>query len=142
MNKIKIILFYLLISAIIPATLLTILSFIGIYSIIATYKFEDLPILVSILLGVFGYFGLIILLFPSSKKSLIINLFLLISGVFGFILFNNITGGSSSWEWILTFQEPTEWFIYVWLNIVAILYIVILLKKINNNQQKTNTFHY
>lgn len=128
-NKIS---FFLITSAIVPATLLLILSLIGIFIILLNFETKESHILLSMLLGILGYAGLIMLLFLNqSKKQLKTNIFLLICGITGFIIFTSFNGGIEAWKWILTFEEIDEWFIYVWPNIVAIIFIIVQLIKIN-----------
>ncbi len=125
MKKEKIIIF-LTIIAIIPSTLFFGMSILGIINILSNFYPKDITILISMLFGICGYIGLLLNLKQiKSKKSEVINFVFLILGVIGFIIFNSSIGGMNSWKWILTFEEPDEWLIFVTPILITIILIVI-----------------
>ena len=113
-----------IISGIIPATFLLLLCFfmIGKFFTDSYTDSSSTLFLFNSILGVFGYVGLIFLLLEHKVKSWVILCFLA-SGLCSFVIFNSIAG-ERAWRWILTMEEPNEWFIFVWPAIVAFVSIV------------------
>ena len=75
------------------------------------------------------------LLFKTENlKSQIINIVLLICGIFSFIIFFSITNGIEAWKWVLIVEEPDEWFIFVYPSLISIIFVVFLLKEIKQNK--------
>lgn len=132
MNK-NILHFIIVTSAILPATLLLFLNLIVAFNFIPRIEFKSILILLVFVFGILGYIGLIMLLFlMKNKKKEALNMILLTCGICSFILFNSIEGGTRAWKWILTMEEPDEWFILVWPTLVSFGYLIIKVKRLSS----------
>ena len=114
----------LILSGIIPATFLLFMCFFMIGKIMTDWSFDsqDIIYLTTSLFGIFGYAGLILLLLEHRIKRVLIVTFLLM-GILSFILFVS-QSGIKAWSWIITMEEPDEWFIIVWPTIVALISVI------------------
>lgn len=124
----------ILITGLIPATILLSFSFLGLANIISSnvlYK-RDIIILTSIISGMAGYAGIITSLVIPKKA--ILNCLLLSFGLIGFSIFLSYEGGMRGWKWFLTIEEPEEWFLPAWPIIAALIGLIInLYRSIKNN---------
>ncbi|MEN9972008.1 MAG: hypothetical protein RIS20_355 [Bacteroidota bacterium] len=115
----------ILITGLLLATFLLFFSFSGLANIMSSNHLfqKDIIIFTSILLGIAGYVGLITsLLLP--KKTLI-NFLLLLLGLIGFSIFLSYEGGLRGWIWLLTIEEPEEWFLLAWPIISSLLGLIV-----------------
>ena len=120
---------FLTIVALIPLTFYLIISVYALYNILSKFSVDALIILIPITLGILGYVGLLMNLKKGkSQKWEFINLTFLISGIIGWVLFNSFVGGFEAWKWIITIEEPDEWFIFVG-PILLTLYLTIIKAK-------------
>ncbi|HWJ26727.1 MAG TPA: hypothetical protein VNS32_09295 [Flavisolibacter sp.] len=124
-------------SAIAPAIVLTFLTLGVLPTLILDFDFslKGILLILSCIFCLCGFAGLILLMPGPIPRLYSINIFLLILGISGFVLFNIIEGGQKAWKWILTIEEPGEWFIYVWPNIVSLTFIIVLYRKILVNRK-------
>jgi hypothetical protein len=90
------------------------------------FNIKDILTLLSCLLGISGFIGLTRLIIIPKIKNYVLTIVLLISGIIGSAIFMSVTGGQSALQWIFTFEEPDEWFIFVWPNAVALIFTIIL----------------
>ncbi|MES2587807.1 MAG: hypothetical protein V4622_02435 [Bacteroidota bacterium] len=134
-----------IISGLIPATILLLLTIIGISNIFSFHeiRFKEFIVFTSMILGIVGYVGLLTSLIFNNKT--ILNLILLLLGLIGFVIFTSFEGGLYAWKWIITMEEPEEWFIPVWPNVVSLIGIVVnsfkIIKKAKNEQKHTFPNH-
>ena len=137
----KQILYYLfLISGLVPATVLLFLSLYSLMNLLGDFEltFEYTLILLSLILGISGYVGLVRLLINPAYKSDLITILLLLSGFLGTIIFLIIEGSEIFLRWFFSFEEPFEWFLFVWPNIVALFFAIILIFK----QRQTKRYNH
>lgn len=114
----------LIISGLIPATYLLFMCLFMIGKILSDWSFDSqstIYLIISIF-GVFGYIGLILLLLEHRIRKRLIVTFLLM-GILSFIIFI-YQSGTRAWNWLITMEEPDEWFIFVWPSIVAFISII------------------
>ena len=126
--------YYLIISAIIPATLLFVMSVILSVKIISDgFIFPtDVHFLLTSALGIFGYLGLYFLLFKlNNKKPILVSIFLA-GGITSLIWFVNITTDNFWYSLfgISTVKEFGQSLLYLWPNIVSIYFLIKTLKKL------------
>ena len=93
------------------------------------FDFEYVLILLSCVFGISGFIGLLTLFNINKIVNHILTIILLTSGMLGSVIFISTTGGQKAWKWILTFEEPDEWFIFMWPNIVALVFTIILARQ-------------
>lgn len=112
----------ILVSGIIPATLLLFFSIYAIFIFSITGITDDkgfLDLLLSPILGICGYIGLVRALVFKTKPLL--TVLLLVLGLIGI----SIIGGKTFWIWALTFSEPDEWLIGGYPMFVTIFTIIV-----------------
>lgn len=115
----------LTIIAIIPTTLLVILSIFGLVNILSNFNVNAIPVLFSIVLGIFGYIGLWMNLKQRKDlKAEVLNFIFLLLGILGLVLFILFEGGMHAWEWIIMIKDPVEWLIFVG-PILITLYLIL-----------------
>ena len=127
----KTILYYIfLFSGLLPALYLLILTLFFLPGLLKDFIYYHengvAPILFSCLLGICGFIGLISLIGRKAKQSYSLTITLLSLGIIGAIIFLIITGGREALEWVLSFEEPDEWFVFVWPNIVSLTFAITL----------------
>ena len=125
-------LYYLfLLSGLIPSTILLFLTLSILPSLLIGFQFqkEELLVLLSCLLGICGFIGLIRLISRKTMKRYILTIILLSLGIIGSMSFLIMTGGQEALEWLLNFEEPDEWFLFAWPDIVALIFIIGLSRK-------------
>ncbi|WP_314517733.1 hypothetical protein [Xanthocytophaga agilis] len=127
----KILKYLLLLSALIPATGLVLMRLPGIVEILNHYNIQEenasisdgrITELITIILGIMGYIGLIKLALNFADKPDKSVLFFLIAGVASFVLL--LGPYELYWKRVFTIERPGEWFLLVWPTIVSILFIV------------------
>jgi hypothetical protein len=125
----------ILVTGLFPATFLLFFSFFGLANITSSNHLfqKDIIILTSILLGIVGYIGLITSL--TLPKKTLINFLLLFMGLIGFSIFISIEGGIRGWKWLLTIEEPEEWFLLAWPIITSLLGLIVNSIKIIKSPQ-------
>lgn len=123
----------ILITGLFPATLLLFFSFLGLANILSSNQLyqKDIIILTSILLGMAGYVGLITSL--ALPKKTLLNFLLLLLGLIGFSIFLSYEGGMRGWKWLLTIEEPEEWFFPAWPIIASLLGLFVNMFKLKKN---------
>ena len=100
--------------SLLPMTYFLLLSIYGMFNILSNFETKSIMILISMIFGVYGYIGLLMNLKQNKNlKVEIINFIMLLLGIIGFAIFNSIIGGKDAWKWIVTMEEPDEWFILV-----------------------------
>ncbi|MFM6994594.1 MAG: hypothetical protein ACKOWO_05730 [Sediminibacterium sp.] len=90
----------------------------------------------SILFGITGYIGLITSLALPKKNFL--NFLLLLLGLIGFSIFLSYEGGMKGWKWLLTIEEPEEWFILALPIIASLLGLIVNVIKTIKNTSNTS----
>jgi len=130
-------------SGLLPAFYLLILTLFFLPSllkdIIYHHEIGVAPILFSCLLGICGFIGLIRLIRRKAKQSHSLTITLLSLGITGAVLFLIVTGGREALEWVISFEEPDEWFVFVWPNIVALTFAIALsFKKLRKQIHEVN----
>lgn len=112
----------LLLSGFLPATYLTLLCFV-----VLTSNLESLYGIC--ILGILGYVGMFLLFLEHRINNWLI-LLLLFAGILSFILFAKKNDGTI-WNWLIKFDDPFEWYLFVWPTIIAIINIArITIKKL------------
>ncbi|UKN02722.1 hypothetical protein K6119_04235 [Paracrocinitomix mangrovi] len=92
----------------------------------------EIMILLSFLLEIAGYIGLIMVLKGKVNEKPKRVLFLLLCGILSFLLFTSIVGGKTTWTWVLTLQEPFEWFLILWPTLVSAYFVVKAIRVLNS----------
>ena len=85
----------------------------------------------SLIIGTFGYFGLLLSLIPKFKNKYIIKIFFLILGIIGFTIFS-IQGDHGFNGFLKSFYThifSIDWLLWCWPNIVSLVLIVYFLFK-------------
>jgi hypothetical protein len=131
---------FLSILAFIPATILTFLSISLFAFLIQDFEFEFLQIIaiLYLVLGIAGYLGIIIAMLGRLESKPKLILILLSCGILSFILFVSFEGGNRAWNWILTFEEPGEWFIIVWPTLVSFYFVIRAISKLTSKEISSN----
>ena len=134
----KQILYILLISALIPATWLLVLTFLGIYFAIpnAELTFDYILTMISMILGIGGYVGFILLLKGLQKTNRIKKLTLLLCGLIGFLIFMLHVSPRNFFEWL--FEFDIESLIGKWPLIVSVLFSGLIIKDLTKNKTLAN----
>lgn len=119
-------------SAIIPATYLLFLCLLVLGEVVSDFSFNSESILYLLigLSGIMGYLGLLFLFAENRIKNAVIIMCLSL-GVISLIIFTSIQG-IHAWKWILTMEEPDEWFILVWPSIVSVVQIIRIIIRRNS----------
>lgn len=113
----------LLISGFLPATYLSFLCIL----VLTSGDHMHITVYIVCILGLGGYIGMFLLFLEHRVNNWSIVV-LLLAGIVSFILFVN-QGRDGAWKWVLTIEEPDEWFIFVWPSVIALLNITRLLIK-------------
>ncbi|MBD3639254.1 MAG: hypothetical protein HUJ25_17995 [Crocinitomicaceae bacterium] len=120
--------YFLVVTALVPATLLLGLTLLALSKIAeGPYKSGDIPSLLTSILGIIGYLGLTSLLFGQIKERPRVVLVSLLAGLLAFVWFTSL-GGWTAWQWVLLMEEPGEWFIYVWPAIITFYFVLKLIR--------------
>ena len=137
----KQILYITVISALIPATWMLGLTFLGIYFAIpnAELSFEYILTIISMMLGIVGYVGLVLLLKGLHKTNRIKKLTLLLCGLIGFMIFMLHVSPRNFSEWI--FEFDIEGFIGKWPLIVSLLFAVLIINDLIKNKTLANNVY-
>jgi hypothetical protein len=90
------------------------------------------------LCGICGYIGLIMILKGLHKTRHILKSIFLILGLIGFIIFVNYSGRNNFWKWILSVEEPDEWFIIMLPLIVSGIFLTLILSDFMKQRRKKN----
>ena len=119
----------ILISGIIPATFLFLLSIFWLFQFITDifYDWETFILILCFSFGILGYFGLwrnLVL----SKKRVKLNSYLLGFGIIGCLTFIIFEGGERAIKWIISFEEPLENLMLIWPLIVSVIVLILNLK--------------
>ena len=127
-NLKKKILYILLISGLVPATYLFGITLLYLYLFITDTKLalSDLLIILSFILGICGYIGLVMILKGLHKTNQIRKSIFIILGLIGFTFFVNYAGTKNFWDWILYIEEPDEWFLIMWPLIVSGIFLIMM----------------
>jgi|LakMenE18May11ns_1017448.scaffolds.fasta_scaffold9828189_1 hypothetical protein len=114
-----------LLTGLLPATILLALTLSFLPSFISdlSFEFDEIVIVVSMLLGICGYIGLTLSLLSKFENNSLLKLTFLILGLIGSITFTSITGGKRAWKWVMNIEEFDEWIIWIWPLIVSIVLI-------------------
>ncbi|MGB1296063.1 MAG: hypothetical protein ACPG6V_11335 [Flavobacteriales bacterium] len=123
----RISLFIILISAIIPATWLLVLSFLAFYYLIpnAEFSVSFFGAICSILMGVLGYIGLFLLLNGLHKTNHRLKLVLLANGLIGFCLSMKFLSIRNFKDWLFEFN--LEILIGKWPLLVSLFFVILIL---------------
>ena len=134
----KKILYILLISALIPATCMLVLTFLGIYFAIpnAELTFDYILTIISMILGVGGCFGFVLLLKGLHKTNRIKKLTLLLCGLTGFLIFMLHVSPRKFFDWLIEFN--IENLIGKWPLIVSLLFSGLIIKDLIKNKTLAN----
>ena len=97
---------------------------------------ETILIYGSIIIGIFGYFGLLFSLIPKFENRYNLKIIFLALGIIGFISFLNVFGNDGSWKLFFTHIFSLDWFLCYWPNIVSLVLIVYFLYKFLISQKK------
>ena len=137
----KQILYIILISGLIPATWLLGLTFLGIYFAIpnAELTFDYILSITSMILGIGGYVGLLLLLKGLHKTSRIKKLTLLLCGLTGFLIFMLHVSPRNFFEWLFEFE--IESLIGKWPLIVSLIFSGLLLNDLIKNKTLANNVY-
>jgi len=110
-----------ILSGLIPALILLFLTLLVLPDYIKSFRFisKEIILLGSMILGILGFFGLLLSIIPRFEKLCFTKMILLSLGIIGFLIFMSVTGGKKSWNWIINIEEFDEWIIWVWPNIVS-----------------------
>lgn len=127
--------YVLLISALIPATWMVVLTFFGFKALIANAEFsmDFLAASGSMLMGLCGYIGLCSLAKGLHTTKQLKKLVLLTCGVLGFTIFMLVVSPRNFVDWISTFS--IENLIGKWPLIVSIYYIILLVNELIKGKQ-------
>ena len=123
-------------SGVLPALILLVLTLAILPNLFVDFHFRirEVLILSASLLGMCGFLGLLRLGSGLERKNYVLTVSLLIAGIIGSIIFLMTTGGQRALKWIYTFEEPGEWFIFVWPNIVSAIFTIALLIKFSRQR--------
>jgi ABC-type amino acid transport system permease subunit len=134
----KHILYIILVSALIPATWLLGLTFLGIYFAIpnAEFSFDYFLTISSMLLGIGGYIGLLLLLKGLHKTNHIKKLTLLLCGLIGFLIFMLHVSPRDFIDWLLEYD--IESMIGKWPLIVSLIFSVLIIYDLTKNKTASN----
>ena len=119
-------------SAVIPATCMLFISLLFLSDIIsygAATVYQGF-FYTSIVFGALGYVGLILNLIPKFNKSYLTKLIFCLLGSIGFAIFLNLQGDYNTFRWIIEIQEPQEWIIFIWPNVVTLVLIMFFIYKL------------
>ena len=134
----KYILYIILISALIPATWMLGLTFLGIYFAIpnAEFSFGSILTICSMLMGIGGYLGLLLLLKGLYKTNHKKKLILLTIGLIGFLIFMIYVSPRNFTEWFLEYD--LENMIGKWPLIVSLIFSGLLINDLIKNKTLAN----
>ena len=134
------ILYIILISGLIPATWLLILTFLGIYSAILNVELSlnYLLSISSMFLGIFGYVGLLMLLKGLHKNNQIKKLIFLVCGLIGFLIFMTFLSPRNFSDWL--FEYDFESIIGKFPIVVSLTFSVLIVNELIKNKTLTNSF--
>lgn len=124
----------ILFTGILPASILLFFSLIGFATIIIDNILDgrNIIILISIIFGIVGYVGLITsMIFP--RKALL-NFILLLLGLIGFSIFLSYEAGLKGWKWLVTIEEPEEWFLPGLPFVATVIGLIVNLKESIKNK--------
>lgn len=123
--------YILVLSAIIPATFLLAFSTLLLVSVLSNGMGDSkgIQLLFTSLLGIIGYFGLLLITFGISEKRPKLVISFLLAGILSFVWFTSING-YRAWNWILSMQEPGEWFLYTWPALISIFFVARIGRKL------------
>lgn len=140
MIKLNNILYIFLISGLIPATWLLFLSFLGLFLFLQRieFSFNFFIAFCSIILGICGYVGLLLLLKGLHKTNHYKKLTFLISGFIGFLIFMLFVSPRNFKSWLL--EHNFESILGKWPLIVSLIFSVLIIIDliIKHKQDKTN----
>lgn len=134
-------LYIILISALIPATWLLGLTFLGIYFAIpnAELTFNYVLAISSMLLGIGGYVGLLLLLKGLHNTNRIKKLTLLLCGLIGFLIFMLHVSPRNFIEWF--FEFDIESLVGKWPLIVSLLFSILIINDLIKNKTLANNVY-
>lgn len=137
----KNILYIILISALVPATWLLVLTFLGIYFAIpnAEFSFDYFLAISSMILGIGGYIGLLLLLKGLHKTNHIKKLTLLLCGLIGFLIFMLHVSPRNFIDWFLEYN--IENIIGKWPLIVSLIFSVLIIFDLTKNKRLANNVY-
>ena len=136
----KIIENFLIIIAIVCASPILLFAIFGFYYGLFVFfeTNENLLFLVSCMLGFFGYIGLVSLFINKLNKKIKSTLVMLIAGISSFLLLG-IIGGITIVDIrreLIYSQAPGLLLLILYPNVIAIIYIIRLSKKLIQNKKK------
>lgn len=117
----------ILISGIVPGTILFFLSVFWLSQYNILYSLESFFLILSIAFGIAGYFGLWRNL-VQSKNRVKLNSYLLGLGIIGCLIFIIFEGGERAIKWIISFEEPVETLMLIWPLLVSFIIIIFNLR--------------
>jgi hypothetical protein len=107
------------------------MSMYGLNLLLTSGYENSLSLIFSIVIGILGYVGLILLLVNrKTKLNKVLTILLLLSGIFGFVLFMYIEGGEQAWHWMINMEEPFELLILLFPVVVSLLFLTIEIKSL------------
>ena len=117
----------LVLSGLIPATYLLIIAGLFLSEIIPSLPEDSSQIktLVSLLIGICGYIGLVIALIPKFYPKHLLKIAFCLAGILGFALFISVEGNGITWDWFAKMEEPDEWLVFMWPNTVCLILIIL-----------------
>jgi len=124
----------------VPATYLFSITLLFLYLFITDRNLglSEIIMIFCFLCGICGYIGLIMILKGLHKTRHILKSIFLILGLIGFIIFVNYSGRNNFWKWILSVEEPDEWFIIMLPLIVSGIFLTLILSDFMKQRRKKN----
>jgi hypothetical protein len=134
----KNILYIILISALIPATMMLCMTFIGFYFALQNTEIslDFFIVIFSMALGICGYVGLILLLEGLYKTKHHQKITFLSSGLIGFTLFMIYVSPRNFVDWLIEYD--IENLIGKWPLIVSLLFLILTTIDLIKNKTLTN----
>ncbi|MBC3539451.1 hypothetical protein ACFSC6_18170 [Rufibacter sediminis] len=119
------------VSALVPSTYLFIISLFIVFSLVESFplNLQGSVLLTQSLLGLFGYFGLLMLLIENTGERRKMVLIFLAMGVASFLVSIGFSG-QKALNWLASMKEPGELFVLVWPVSISIFYIVRIAKRL------------
>lgn len=89
-------------------------------------ELENFIPFLSFICGICGYIGLLITLKGLHKTNHLKKFTLIGLGLVAFITLHLITNTKGFWKWVLTFEEPDEWFVGIWPILISIIFLIMI----------------
>lgn len=137
-HKKKQVLYTILISGLIPATWMFGLTILGVYFAIpnAEISFDYILTICSMLMGVGGYVGLLLLFKGLHQTNHITKLILLMAGLSGFLIFMIHESPRKFTDWLIACN--VENMVGKWPLIVSLLFSILIINDLRKKKILTN----